>query len=135
MANYGPGVLKRAPGVAAQFVSHHEDGANSMAASPQSEVETGETPATDARYHPVTCFSIRAFAEPGVMPRVLEVFAKRSLVPVRWHADRIGGADSDELAIDLQVADLSPDMAAFLARCLRQIWGVETVLTAEKGYA
>ena len=85
---------------------------------------------------PVTCFSIRATAEPGVMPRVLEVFAKRSLVPVRWHADRVGGtADSDELAIDLQVASLTPEKAAFLARCLRQIWGVETVLTAEKGYA
>lgn len=83
----------------------------------------------------VTCFSLRAFAEPGVMPRVLEVFAKRSLVPLRWHADRIGGPDSDELAIDLQVADLAPETGAFLARCLRQIWGVEAVLTAEKGYA
>lgn len=108
-----------------------------MSARPQSDADAPavEAASDPAQSHSVTCFSIRAYAEPGVMPRVLEVFAKRSLVPVRWHADRIGGADSDELAIDLQVADLSPHMAAFLARCLRQIWGVEAVLTAEKGYA
>lgn len=90
---------------------------------------------SERRAHPVTCFSIRAAAEPGTMPRVLEVFAKRSLVPLRLHADRVGGADSEELAIDLQVANLAPETAAFLARCLRQIWGVDTVLTAEKGHA
>lgn len=105
---------------------------NSVESTPRSE--GASTPS--AQVEPVTCFSIRAHAEPGVMPRVLEVFAKRSLVPLRWHADRVGGtADSEELAIDLQVAGLSPEKAAFLARCLRQIWGVETVLTAEKGYA
>ena len=27
------------------------------------------------------CFSVHARAEPGVMPRVLELFAKRGLVP------------------------------------------------------
>ena len=101
-----------------------------------STVRASNAPAPSVRPEPVTCFSIRAQAEPGVMPRVLEVFAKRSLVPLRWHADRVGGtADSEELAIDLQVAGLSPEKGAFLARCLRQIWGVETVLTAEKGYA
>ena len=31
-------------------------------------------------------FSIRALAEPGVMPRVLELFAKRGLVPQRWNS-------------------------------------------------
>ena len=108
-----------------------------MSASPKTDAApAGRDAAADApRGDTVTCFSIRAHAEPGVMPRVLEVFAKRSMVPVRWHADRVGGPDSDELAIDLQVADLSPHMAAFLGRCLRQIWGVEAVLTAEKGYA
>ncbi len=98
----------------------------------ESAARACDAPAPSLRSEPVTCFSIRAHAEPGVMPRVLEVFAKRSLVPLRWHADRVG---AEELAIDLQVAGLSPEMGAFLARCLRQIWGVETVLTAEKGYA
>lgn len=86
--------------------------------------------------HPqrVTCFAIRAIADPGLMPRVLEVFAKRGMTPERWHADRMG-PERDELAIDLQVADLSQHESAFLARVLRQIWGVEAVLTSDKDFA
>lgn len=83
----------------------------------------------------VTCFSIRAVAEPGVMPRVLELFAKRNLVPQRWYSDLIGGPGREELSIDLQVAGLSPELGAYIARCLRQIWGVDKVLTSEKGFA
>jgi hypothetical protein len=94
-----------------------------------------ERPQSHAAPTPVICFSIRAVAEPGILPRVLEVFAKRSLVPQRLHADRTGGPDSEELFIDLQIAGLSVETGAFLARCLRQIWGVDAVLTAEKGYA
>lgn len=89
-------------------------------------------PAAEARH--VTCFSLRAAAEPGVMPRVLELFAKRGLVPERWHADVVGPA-REELSVDLQVADLAPETGAYIARCLRQIWGVETVLTTEKRFA
>jgi hypothetical protein len=67
------------------------------------------------------------------MPRVLELFAKRNLVPERWvshvqtpvHAAR-------ELTIDVQVAGLDPDLTAYLARCLSQIADVRDVLTSEK---
>ena len=44
------------------------------------------------------CFSVQAVAEPGVMPRVLELFAKRGLVPQKWHSTVSGTA----LAIDVQ---------------------------------
>ena len=79
----------------------------------------------------VYCFAIQADAEPGVMPRVLELLAKRGLIPLRWHADRVG-PDRDELAIDMQVAGLERHTCDYIARCLRQIYGVETVLTSEK---
>ena len=79
----------------------------------------------------VACFSIQAAAEPGVMPRVLELFAKRNLVPNRWMSDRVGPQGRD-LAIDLQVAHLTPELTDFIARCLRQIYGVRAVLTSEK---
>ncbi len=81
---------------------------------------------------PVFCFSIQAEAEPGVMPRVLELFAKRGLVPRRWVSD-VSGPGGRELSIDVQVAGLTPETHAYMARCLRQIWGVHTVLTSEKG--
>jgi hypothetical protein len=59
------------------------------------------------------CFSIQAAAEPGVMPRVLELFAKRNLVPERWVSgvhgptERSMGDRKTELLIDLQVTVLS----------------------------
>ncbi len=81
---------------------------------------------------PVFCFSVLAEAEPGVMPRVLELFAKRNLVPRRWVSD-ISGPGGRDLSIDVQVAGVDPETHAYMARCLRQIWGVHTVLTSEKG--
>jgi acetolactate synthase small subunit len=73
------------------------------------------------------CFSVHAVAEPGVMPRVLELFAKRGLVPQKWHSTVSGTA----LAIDVQAGGLGRDTADYIARCMRQIVGVETVLTSE----
>ncbi|MFQ6018375.1 MAG: hypothetical protein ACE5KF_09275 [Kiloniellaceae bacterium] len=81
----------------------------------------------------VTCFSILAAAEPGVMPRVLELFAKRGLVPRRWVSD-VAGPKGRDLSIDLQVADLTPALGGYIARCLGQIHGVERVLTSEKRF-
>ena len=80
----------------------------------------------------VACFSILAEAEPGVLPRVLELFAKRNLVPQRWHSDRVGHGGR-ELAIDLQVEGLTAELTDYIARCLRQVWGVGTVLTSVRG--
>ncbi|MDH3230775.1 MAG: hypothetical protein OEN55_13370 [Alphaproteobacteria bacterium] len=76
------------------------------------------------------CFSVVADADPGIMPRVLELFAKRGLVPSLWHS-RI--APTGELTIDLQLEGMEAQKARHIAGCLRQIWGVSTVLTAEKG--
>ena len=86
----------------------------------------------------VACFSIQAEAEPGVMPRVLEIFAKRGLVPRRWVSGVTspggsGGPSDRELSIDVQVAGLTSETQAYIASCLRQIWGVAVVLTSEKG--
>ncbi|MGE5767721.1 MAG: hypothetical protein ACM35H_11075 [Bacteroidota bacterium] len=79
----------------------------------------------------VYCFSILAAAEPGVMPRVLELFAKRGLTPTRWHSDVVGPR-ADELSIDIQVHGLDIAAGDYIARCLRQVYQVETVLTSQK---
>jgi acetolactate synthase small subunit len=81
---------------------------------------------------PVTaCFSVHAHAEPGVMPRVLELFAKRGLVPSVWHS-ATHGTDRAELTIDIQMHGLDRDLTDYIAACLRQIAFVEVVLTSEK---
>ena len=79
---------------------------------------------------PTACFSVTAEAEPGVMPRVLELFAKRGLVPSLWHSKV---APTGELTIDLQMAGMETPLTLQIAKSLRQIWGVSSVLTAEKG--
>jgi acetolactate synthase small subunit len=72
-------------------------------------------------------FSVQARAEPGVMPRVLELFAKRGLVPALWHS--AVARPGMRLTIDIEVAGLG-DTAEYVANCLRGIAGVELVLTA-----
>ena len=80
---------------------------------------------------PTACFSVHAHAEPGVMPRVLELFAKRGLVPSAWHST-VSGAAQDELTIDVQMRGMDAEKAEYVAACLRQIAYVEVVLTSEK---
>lgn len=77
---------------------------------------------------PTACFSVHASAEPGVMPRVVELFAKRGLVPTSW-ISRVSGS---ELTIDLQLAGLDTETAHYIARCLRQLVAVDVVLVSEK---
>ncbi|MBI2586914.1 MAG: hypothetical protein HYW28_13745 [Rhodospirillales bacterium] len=81
--------------------------------------------------HPTQCFSVTADAEPGAMSRVLEVFAKRGLVPSQWHSTLAGG-HGEELQIDVQIADIDAMLARRLAKTLRQLVAVRSVLVAEK---
>lgn len=64
------------------------------------------------------------------MPRVIELFAKRGLVPSSWHSATSGAGD--ELTIDIQVRGMAMETADFIAARLRQIADVETVLTSQK---
>jgi acetolactate synthase regulatory subunit len=80
------------------------------------------------------CFAVQARAEAGAMPRVLEPFAKRGLVPSQWRSTLAGSA-RDELHIEIQLEDASHELADTIARCLRQIPDVEMVLTSEKRVA
>lgn len=64
------------------------------------------------------CFE--ADAEPGVLPRALELIAKRGLVPARVFAQ----VDDDALNVEIEVEGLQPDTAEHVGRCLGEIVGV-----------
>lgn len=64
------------------------------------------------------CFE--ADAEPGVLPRALELLAKRGLVPARVFAQ----ADSDQLSVEIEVEGLETETAEHVGRCLSEIVGV-----------
>ena len=73
--------------------------------------------ATTVRY----CFE--ADAEPGVLPRALELLAKRGLVPARVFAQ----AADDSLSVEIEVEGLEIDTADHVGRCLGEIVGVRAV--------
>jgi acetolactate synthase regulatory subunit len=79
---------------------------------------------------PTTCFSLQAAADPGLMPRIVEIFARRGLVPTRLHAS-VGGPRND-LSIDLEMAGMAPRDADRIAVEMRALWGVDLVLTTQK---
>jgi acetolactate synthase small subunit len=76
------------------------------------------------------CFSVQAGAEAGVMPRVLELFAKRGLVPSSWRS-ATSGPDQSLLTIDIRMRGLGGEAMDYIAACLRQIVHVEAVLTSQ----
>lgn len=82
----------------------------------------------DPNFAKTAFFSVHARAEPGVMPRVLELFAKRGLVPSFWHSI-VSGNDQARLSIEIRMSGLGRDLAEYIAACLRQIASVEAVLT------
>jgi len=77
------------------------------------------------------CFAVQGEASPGLMARILELFAKRNLVPARWHSALLPGAG--ELSMDIQVAQIDGESAAFIGRSMRQVVGVTAVLISRKG--
>ncbi|HZQ00778.1 MAG TPA: hypothetical protein VFB13_14640 [Reyranella sp.] len=67
------------------------------------------------------CFE--ADAEPGLLPRALELIAKRGLVPARVFAQ----ADEDLLSVEIEVEGLESEAAEHVGRCLGQLVGVRQV--------
>ena len=69
-------------------------------------------------------YLLTADADPGLLPRLLQVFAKRSLVPGTLHAARL----SDELlSVDLNLPAMPAAKALHIAACLRETVGVRSV--------
>jgi hypothetical protein len=89
--------------------------------------------ASDPR-RPTYCFALTADADPGLMPRVLQQFAKRNLVPSQWHS-ALSGPTGNELSIDIQLEGVEASEAERLASLFRQIVGVSWVAWSEKRFA
>ena len=67
------------------------------------------------------CFE--ADCEAGVLPRALELLAKRGLVPARVFAQ----AEDDLLSVEIEVEGLETATAEHVGRCLGQLVGVRQV--------
>ncbi len=81
----------------------------------------------DTKFPQAAFFTVNAQVEPGVMPRVLELFAKRGLVPTSWRSV-VMHKEQPRLTIEIQMSGLGRDLTEYLAACLRQIASVEAVV-------
>lgn len=86
------------------------------------------------RQQPVQCFSVTGAADPGLMPRIMELWAKRGLVPDRWHGGRAGPGGFD-IDIDIETSELDYELARQIAEAMRCIFGVSQVLFSEKRFS
>lgn len=78
-----------------------------------------------------TCFTVTAHAAPGVLPRVLEYFEKRGLVPDHFEARQNGG----ELIVEIHARNMDQELARYIGRCMNELLEVDRVLVSEKRYA
>jgi hypothetical protein len=85
-------------------------------------------PHPDADFPPTFCYRLLARKGAGVVPRVIEHFAKRDLVPARFDCR----AGTETLAIDVEVEGLDEAAARHIARCLSGMVEMERVALTEK---
>jgi hypothetical protein len=86
----------------------------------------------------VYCFSVRADLDPGLLPRLLEPFAKRGLWPSKFYSQALSSdlpGQPAEAVIDIQVAGLDCVTSDHIAMQFRGIVGVQSVLTSLRAAA
>lgn len=72
-------------------------------------------------------YLVVANADPALLPRLLEPFAKLGEVPTRVHATRESG-DGSELTVDLRISGLAPRTAELIEFGLRRVLGVRQLI-------
>ena len=71
-----------------------------------------------------TRFDLRAEPSPGLLPRLLQPFAKRDVTPDFFQARQ----GVEEMEITIACDDLDPGMAALIAGNLAQVFGVSRIV-------
>ena len=71
-----------------------------------------------------TRFDLRAEPSPGLLPRLLQPFAKRDVTPDLFQARRM----ETEMDITITCDDLEPGVAALIAGNLGQVIGVSRIV-------
>ncbi len=73
-------------------------------------------------------FTVSADASAGLLPRLLQPFAKRDLMPDRFDATRTG----DTVRVDIALGAVPAEMVHVIEGNLRQLVGVVTVLCRQE---
>ncbi|WP_247887087.1 hypothetical protein [Azospirillum sp. SYSU D00513] len=102
-----------------------------MTAAPAARTASVQpAPAETRPVDPYRCvaFTVRADADPGTLPRLLELFAKRGLVPASV-TSRLHG---DAMTVEVEAVGLARAESDHIGNCLRQLPMVAQVRLAER---
>jgi hypothetical protein len=78
--------------------------------------------------HAAVRFTVTADASPGLLPRLLQPFAKRDLVPDTLESRRSG----ETLRVDIQMRGMPAEMVHLVEGNLRQTVGVTQVISTQE---
>ena len=78
--------------------------------------------------HAAVRFSVLADAEPGLLPRLIQPFARRDLMPDSFTAERRGA----ELHVEIAMARMPAEMVHLVEGNLRQVVGVVAIATRQE---
>ena len=70
-----------------------------------------------------TRFVVFAASDPGTLSRIFEPFAKRGMVPASLSSRTI----DEELRVEIEMEGMDPSLAAYIGRCLQEIFVVRSV--------
>ena len=80
-------------------------------------------PWTQTGLHAAVRFTVVANASPGLLPRLLQPFAKRDLTPDRFEAVRAG----EEVRVEIAMQAIPADVVHLVEGNLRQVVGVTSL--------
>ncbi|MEZ5816439.1 MAG: hypothetical protein R3D44_05095 [Hyphomicrobiaceae bacterium] len=72
-------------------------------------------------------FLVHGPSDPGLLPRLVEPFAKLGTVPSRVHASRESG-DGSQMTVDLRLCEVAPRVAELVEAALRRVVGVSQLI-------
>lgn len=72
-------------------------------------------------------FLVQGPSDPGLLPRLVEPFAKLGAVPSRVHASCESG-DGSQMTVDLRLAAVAPRTAELVESALRRVVGVSQLI-------
>ncbi len=73
--------------------------------------------------HAAVRYSVQADADPGLLPRLIQPFARRDLAPDSFSAERRG----ETMRVDIAMARMPAEMVHLVEGNLRQVVGVVSV--------
>jgi len=78
--------------------------------------------------HSAVRFSVQAEASPGLLPRLIQPFARRDLIPDGFTAERRG----ETVRVDIAMDRMPAEMVHLVEGNLRQVVGVISVTTQQE---